>query len=263
MIYKNKLLLDLFYRLPEKYQKLLIDIYHTIIGFIFSITYRYYKTEGLVFSYPKSRVSMKFRSRFYLDTYELEERTIIKKYIKPQHNVLELGACIGVVSCITNKLLDSSSKHLVVEANPYLIPWILSNKALNKCNFLVEFCAVSEKYKSEFYLHELIVGGISSRKTKNPIDIINCSLKYILKKHGDFDVLIMDIEGGEFQFFTEYENYISTFNIIIFETHDFIIGIEKTEQIRTILKNNSFQNIDNLSLTGITVVEVWAHNNVI
>ena len=36
--------------------------------------------------------------------------------------VVELGGSIGVVACVTNRLLKDRKAHLVVEANPLAIP---------------------------------------------------------------------------------------------------------------------------------------------
>jgi len=62
----------------------------------------------------------------------------------------------------------------------------------------------------------------------------------------------MDIEGGEVQFFNEYQNIISSFDIIIVEMHSFIVGLENIDKTVSILKNNGFFRVDKLGIT-----EVW------
>ena len=40
-------------------------------------------------------------------TYEKPEREAVLRYRQPNWSAIELGGCIGVVSCITNKLLKN------------------------------------------------------------------------------------------------------------------------------------------------------------
>jgi hypothetical protein len=49
--------------------------------------------------------------------------------------VIELGGALGVVACVTNKLLAQPSAHVVVEANPLAIPPLTVNKEANHCAF--------------------------------------------------------------------------------------------------------------------------------
>ena len=54
--------------------------------------------------------------------YEKPEREAVLRYLQPDWGVIELGGCIGVVSCITNKLLKNPENHLVLEVNPLFCP---------------------------------------------------------------------------------------------------------------------------------------------
>lgn len=57
---------------------------------------------------PKELTTRTYRGCFMTGDYEAEEISLIKRYLKPDDRVLELGACIGAVSCVTNKLLNES-----------------------------------------------------------------------------------------------------------------------------------------------------------
>ncbi len=90
---------------------------------------------------------------FWRDQYEIDERRLIKQFVRPEDSVIELGACLGVVSCVTNRLLQNPSRHLVVEANPYLISWLAQNRSLNGSEFIIEHCAVGNPPVATFYIH--------------------------------------------------------------------------------------------------------------
>ncbi len=67
--------------------------------------------------------------------YELQERLAITRYLRRDLPVVELGGSIGVVACLTNRLLKDRKAHVVVEANPFAIPHLERNKQRNRCEF--------------------------------------------------------------------------------------------------------------------------------
>jgi hypothetical protein len=54
--------------------------------------------------------------------FERFERKAVLQHVNPEYPVVELGACIGVVACITNGILKNPVLHVVVEANPHVSP---------------------------------------------------------------------------------------------------------------------------------------------
>ena len=50
--------------------------------------------------------------------YELPERTAIARYLRRDLPVVELGGSIGVVACVTNRLLKDRTADLVVGKSP-------------------------------------------------------------------------------------------------------------------------------------------------
>jgi len=227
-----------------------------IVGLLYSILNNVYKTDGCRFYYPKNITSLGFRSRFFFDIYEIEERELIKKYISEGDRILELGGCIGVVSCIANRILKDPHDHVVVEANPELIPTLNKNKELNMCGFIIEHCIIGSSRYCDFFVHELIVGGSGKRKTKRKIEIVSRSLNELLEKHGNFSVLLIDIEGGEYNFIMENKEAIRNFSKIIIEQHDFIIGPKKVGELKEILQNLGFSFKENIGAS-----EVWLKNH--
>ncbi|HSU56468.1 MAG TPA: hypothetical protein VLT36_20585, partial [Candidatus Dormibacteraeota bacterium] len=139
-------------------------------GIVFDMKGSRFQADGCIFTIPKDVTTRSYRSCFLSNTYERHERELIRRWVRPEDQVLELGACLGIVSCVTNKLLTDKSRHVVVEANPFCIPTLYRNRALNQAGFLVEHCAVGTPPETTFYLHPVyIVGGSAQRPTDRPV----------------------------------------------------------------------------------------------
>lgn len=215
-------------------------------GWYFTHFKKVFRKNGLVIHVPFELTDYKFRGRFVLGTYEKEEATYLEKYLAPDACVLELGSCLGYVSCLTNQLLHDKSKHVVLEANPQLIPWIQKNKDANACSFAIENSIVSNNPKNTFYLHHLIVGGSSKRKTAHRIEVKGVGVADLELKYGlSFDTLVMDIEGGELELFRTQKNSIQAFRMIFMEVHPFagILTDEEALECENILQSLGFKNI--------------------
>ncbi len=192
-------------------------------GFIFDSFFYYYYTSGLKFYIPRDLTTRAFRTRFLFNSYESEERKLVRKYLDPDSTVLELGGSMGVVSCITNKLLKTPKNHLVVEANPKLIQTLKKNKQINSCHFEIIQCLISNKSEGDFYLHDLVVGGSANRKTDKKIKVPVKTVSQLERQYNlKFDTLIIDIEGGELNFLNENKEFIKRQKTVIIEIHNFI-----------------------------------------
>ena len=101
--------------------KLNITVIRFIKGAMFDLMGGHFRVDGCTFAIPKRLTSVAYRSCFFDRSYEAEERELIRALVKPDDQVLELGACLGVVSCVTNKLLRDNTRHVVVEGNPFCI----------------------------------------------------------------------------------------------------------------------------------------------
>lgn len=215
-------------------------------GFYFTHFKKVYKKNNLVIHIPFDQTDYVFRGRFVFNSYEKEEARHLSKYLDPNSKVLELGACLGYVSCLTNKILKDNTKHVVVEANPNLIPSIIQNRQENTCGFHIENVIISKAPVNNFYVHDLIVGGSSKRKTGNKITIKGTGFGELVNKYGfDFDTLIMDIEGGELDLLRNFKNDIGKFDRIFVEVHPFanILTKEEAQECENILSTLGFNII--------------------
>jgi FkbM family methyltransferase len=188
-----------------------------------------------------------------LGTYEKSERILVKKYIKPEYAVLELGACIGVVSCTINRILNDKSKQVSVEPNLDVQDVLLLNKSANYASFHIETSIISNDNIVNFF------GGgkafLSSNvlhQNDNSILVNGVTLQDLIAKYFDFDAIVMDIEGGELKFFQDFDLKISKVKTIIFETHLGVLTREEYNECFSILKSYGFKRIER-----INAVEVW------
>ena len=182
--------------------------------------------------------------------------------IPSDSTVLELGACIGYISCLTNSLLENKKNHVVLEANRNLIPCLRKNRKLNDCSFYIENSILTNDPSnkeisfyvdkrsilgsSQIQLDEHRIKDIQKIQTKT---IENLEANYNLK----FDALICDIEGGEYELFNNVitDNFIRGLKFISIEFHWVVPNShEKYQNIVNKLKLFGFNIIKFNSPTG-------------
>lgn len=206
-------------------------------GLIFDLLGGRYHINGCKIDVPKDLTSRAYRSCFLTGEYEAEECALVREFVHPDDAVLELGACMGVVSCVTNKRLRDKRRHVVVEGNSLLIPTLERNRQLNECEFVIVNCAASNEKEVTFFLHPVyVVGGSAQRESERSIKVPGCSWRDLDGKHGPFTALIMDVEGSELDVLQSSDDLIKRCRLAIVELHEWAIGEEKVERCRELLR---------------------------
>jgi FkbM family methyltransferase len=224
-----------------------------IEGLLFDLKGGHFHADGCSFAIPKHLTTRSYRACFLRGDYEEEERELIKRFVQPDDAVLEFGACLGIVSCVTNKLLRDKTRHVVVEANPKVIPSLYRNRELNRAQFLIEHCAVSSKSEETFYLHpHFIVGGTSQRATDEAVRLPGRSLRELHARYGPFTTLIIDVEGSELDVFEASRDLLRGYRLIIAELHAWAIGEDGVQKCRDIFAEAGLKHV---GTAGIT--EAW------
>lgn len=229
-------------------------------GLYFDIVHRTYSTDGLEFEVPRTLTSRSFRSRFVLGRYETEEeRRFVRRYLDPDDVPLELGGCLGVLSCFSNRILENPTNHVVVEANPRLISTLRRNRDRNGCKFQIENCVISRDESEKFFLHDLIIGGSLVRETDASVEIPGRAISDLEEEHGcRFNALIMDIEGGELAFLKGFRGQLDRFHKVFLEVHPFadILSEEEAHQCEVILREQGFTKV---ASSAKNFYQVWLH----
>lgn len=166
-----------------------------------------------------SRSNFSLAQRLQKGMWEQEEIEILEQNLHKDDAILELGACIGVLGVNANKMLTNKKNHLLIEANPNMIPIIEKNKALNKSKFSIRHCMIGDPKKDDgsFVISNFILGSsayLSGKKIK--VDVVPLS-----EFTKDFNFLIIDIEGGEYKLIDEMIEDIKKFKKLIVEFHPF------------------------------------------
>ena len=225
-----------------------------IHGLLFDFKGGLYVTEGMTFRIAPKQFPRSYRSRLYFDIYEAPERALAHKWIEPDASVLELGGCVGVVSCVVNKLLEHPENHVVVEANPTLINLLGENRDANGCAFQIENCIVSGASEAEFYIARIMTANSKDSGIGKRIPVDTVTLEALEDRHGvKFDTFILDIEGGEFDFFVENAARLTEIKLVILEFHPRILSPRQLEVCTSILEQAGLERVDVQFQT-----EVWA-----
>ncbi|MDO8366523.1 MAG: FkbM family methyltransferase [Saprospiraceae bacterium] len=217
-----------------------------LAGTYFTLFEKTYKVEGLDFVIPFNMTDIRFRGQFPINFYEKQERRYLKQFLPKNATVLELGACLGVVSCLTNRLLDHPEWHVVVEANPNVLPIIEENKARNKCSFQIEHCIISNNPTNEFFIGQNILTSSNRRQTAEKIIVAGKTVADLEGKYGlKFDVLMMDIEGGELDFLRENREKLKDFKLIFMEVHPHrdVLSSEDVAECQSIVEAAGFEKV--------------------
>ena len=187
-------------------------------------------------------------------TYEDFERRAVLQYVRPELPVIELGACIGVVACITNKMLNNPANHVVVEANPNVLPHLNENRATNRCEFEILNAAIAYDRESITFVPSMDFWG-SSLEQKNggdPVTVKTLRLRDVISaRNFKAFTLICDIEGYEYDLVRHEAEVLRNAETIILETHARYIGEPKTSELLTALRHLGFETVNQDSVTYV------------
>eukprot|EP00746_Dinoflagellata_sp_MGD_P016035 gnl/MRDRNA2_/MRDRNA2_135975_c0_seq1.p1 gnl/MRDRNA2_/MRDRNA2_135975_c0~~gnl/MRDRNA2_/MRDRNA2_135975_c0_seq1.p1 ORF type:complete len:205 (-),score=50.69 gnl/MRDRNA2_/MRDRNA2_135975_c0_seq1:161-775(-) len=184
--------------------------------------------------------------RMVRGTYESAELGMIKDLDFFEDDVVvELGGCLGVIAVATNRRLPPSARHVVIEANPVIIPFLEHNRAVNNCTFVIEHCMVSDTSDGSFTSFNKAVAGSAHRMDNiesNPVHH-QVPVKPSSELPPNTSVLIVDIEGGEKELFEQALPQLRSIRLIMVEIHEFLMykGFEK--EVREVLVKHGFSQV--------------------
>jgi len=186
--------------------------------------------------------------------YEAPERRAVARYVRRNLPVVELGGSMGVVACVTNKLLKDPTAHLVVEANPLAIPHLELNRKLNRCQFEIVNRAIAYGAGSVTFRPSSSMCGNSITEDGDlpPVTVQTAQLGDLVRTRGfsRFN-LVCDIEGLEYDLVCREMDVLKNAETIIMETHARYIGEDKFHLMMTKLEEIGFRVVEE---TGFVVV---------
>lgn len=145
--------------------------------------------------------------------WERKEQLDACQYVRPDHRVLELGGCYGLVSCVINHKLSDPAKHVVVEPAREVIPALSRNRDAHHAKFQIFNGVVAcEPMK--------LLGQNMSRWTEpSPNgDVAYLPLEKLEQRFGvRFNCLVADCEGGLEQFVRDFPTLFARLDTVLFE----------------------------------------------
>jgi FkbM family methyltransferase len=181
------------------------------------------------------------------NSYEAPERRAVARYLRRNLPVVELGGSMGVVSCVTNKLLQDQTAHVVVEANPLAIPHLERNRQLNRCQFEIVNRAIAYGVDSVTFRpsSSMLGNSIITEGDLAPVTVGTTRLGDLVRERGfgRFS-LVCDIEGLEYDLVCHEPEVLQNADTIIMETHARFIGEEKSRLMSNTLEALGFKTVE-------------------
>lgn len=181
----------------------------------------------LKFSVSSKQIKGKIVSLIFFQKYEREEVVMIRKFMRNDLPIIELGTSLGVVATTAAKI--SSNSIQCVEANKNLIPVIHENFGKNnipgsRVSIINAAVCAEEDCGGILYFalngsNEL--GRLCAKGTPGSVEVQTTSL-INLSENIDSDefVLISDIEGAEAAFLYDDHNSLAHCRQLFIELHD-------------------------------------------
>lgn len=232
------------------------------VGRFVELTGNRVRIEGMMFSLDSPLISTSQKSTIFFGFHELDERTMLNRWLPTDLPVVELGAGMGVISCLTNRKLATPEVHLVVEVNPQLISLLEHNRDLNGCQFGIMNKGIAYDSETvEISLHSNFVASrnpsfAGSRPDGEPGSICFApatTLRSIIETSGfDQVAVVCDIEGTEAALVErEMDTLHRHARFLLFELHPRVYGTEAASRILQNLISSGFTLRDTSSDSGL------------
>ena len=228
---------------------------HWWVGLIVVMRGDVVAVESCSFCVRHPAITTSMKSPFFLGGYERTERALLKEYLNRTIGVIELGGSVGVLACLTNKMLKNPHKHVVVEANPDLISLLQDSRERNGCRFSVLNRAVAYGSEETTFYQDVrdFLGSSVHVKTAKSVTVPTTNIRRIIEDY-DFDrcTLICDIEGGEMDL-VKYESDVLRKHVetMIVEIHGWRVGQERADEMIDALERTGFSRVYEKGATSV------------
>jgi FkbM family methyltransferase len=194
------------------------------------------------------------RIELITNKYEKHERRAIRRYIRRNLPVVELGGSMGVVACVTNKILKDRTAHLVVEANPLAIPHLELSRKMNGCKFEIMNRAIAYGADTVTFRPSSNMCGnsITADGDQLPVTVATAQLGGLVRdrEFGQFN-LVCDIEGIEYDLVCHEAEILEQADTIIMETHARYIGVDKYRLMMEKLESLGFKIVEESGFVAV------------
>lgn len=202
-------------------------------------------TRGLRIDTEHPAITPEMKAAIYWGLYESAEQRFIRRYLRTDLDVIELGASIGLLSCVMAQNGDPSRRVICVEANPQLQETLRRNLWLNVPERDVTVVAKAISYSGT--RARFVSGGDNTVGQVDPsavrgegggVLVPTTTLSELLVAEGvDACALVCDIEGMEADLIAHDAAGLARCRQIVIELHDRGDGAATIEQLCSALQN--------------------------
>jgi len=219
---------------------------HPVVGWFVELSGNRVRIEGCRFHVSHPQISRAIKSRLLRGRYERSELQVLKQWLSPDSPVIELGGGIGVVSTLVNRRLREPAKHVVVEANPALIPVIDEQRVRNAASFTIVHAAVD--YSGDECVPLEVGRDFLSSRTAGTGDgpsVPAVTLQGLLRRYPWHEAtLICDIEGAETELVAREGELLGRhFHTLVLEIHPEFRSAAECEELLTRLDALGFREV--------------------
>jgi FkbM family methyltransferase len=211
------------------------------------------KCRGMRFPLDRAILPPRIRTLLREGTYEAKEATAVRKLVKADDVVMELGAGIGFMSTLVATKTPAKSVHSF-EANPQLMPYIAQVHAENNVTNAHVTNAIlgDQDGTAPFYIRKNFLASSldpmedaeDCTKVEVPTRNVNAVIKELQPS-----VLICDIEGAEADLLPKMD--LTGLRAVVIETHPQWIGKAGMQKV--------FRCMD---AAGLVFFPRWSHGKV-
>jgi FkbM family methyltransferase len=184
--------------------------------------------------------------RILAKRYEVEERLMIRRILKPTDRVLEIGGGVGLMAMLCARVVGENNI-VVYEANPEIRARALENVSHNGMNIPIEHAAVvSDRYEGnevKFFVSEnfwssslLDKRGMGGKQVEIKAPALRLSA--LIAKHRP-TLIIADVEGAEYDIFHGAD--LRDVQKLCIEFHTRYIGASKVSALVGALLGQGFE----------------------
>ncbi len=210
-------------------------------------------SQGLRIDTSDRVVSPRTKAQIFWGIYESAEIRFVRRHLRRDLDVVELGSSLGVVACEIARRQDSGRRLLCVEANPALVPLIRRNVARNAPGHRVDVVQRAIDYDPNrrevtLGLGPTNVSGSTLREEPASPDaprVPTSTLAALLAEQGIEEyALVSDIEGAEAGILLHDAEALASCRQLLIELHDVAtpaLRISADEMVDTLVEKHGFR----------------------
>ena len=185
--------------------------------------------EGCVIDTSDEVIAPRVKAKLFLRGYEHDEIRFVKRYLRRDLDVVELGSSLGVVAAHIARKLDPGRRLVCVEANPALLKSIWTNVHQNAPHARLDVVSGAVEYPPDgrplvrlgLGFDNLVSKVVENDAEGEGIAVPAITLAEILSEHEIADyALVADIEGSEAGLVEREGEALARCQQVIIELHE-------------------------------------------